>query len=149
MAETTIRWQAIRRIVDLARERPELTDVNVSTVYPGDEAGAECIYVGDLTGPLTVPVTRAASARVTYDDRFDITWAIEAWGADPDTTMARADQIIAAFQDVIATESQLDDLDGVVTARITDLNGPLGTDTRNGILAVAQIVVSVHARYTS
>lgn len=149
MAETTIRWQAIWRIVELARERPELADVNVSTIYPGDEAGAECVYIGDLTGPLTVPVTRAAGARVTYDDRFDITWAIEIWGTDPDETMARADQVIAAFQDVIANESQLDDLDGVVSARITDQNGPLGTSARSGVLAVAQLVVSIHARYTS
>lgn len=149
MAETTIRWQAVTRIVELARERPELADVNVTPIYPGDEAGAECVYLGDLAGPLSVPVTRAQDARVTYDDKFDITWAIEVWGTDADTTMARAAQIVAALQDVIATESQLDDLDGVVTARITDQNGPLGTDTRNGILAVAQVVVSVLARYTS
>lgn len=153
MAETTIRWACVERILELAREHELLRgdDTTVASIWPGDEAGVECIYLADLDGELTVPVSRD-DQRVTYDDKFTITWAVElkANGRDPDELMARADVLLGALQDVIAMRSQLGKLDGVVSARLGEQNGPLGVEFRGvGLMVVARQLVNVHARLSS
>lgn len=153
MAENTIRWKVISRIAELARQRAELDGVTIDPAgFPGDLHGSEAVYLSDLQGSLNVPVTRTAGERVTYDDDFTITWAIDVFadGKDRDDTMARADEIVAAMQDVIANDCQLGQLDGLVTARLNEQRGPIGIDVQGvGLVVHAQLFVQIHARYSS
>lgn len=150
MPETTIRWQCATKIVELARVHESLIDVDVEATFPGDEVGPECIYLADLDGTLDVPVTRGP-ARVVYDDTFEMTWAVEvrANGRTRDETMTACDVLVAALQDVIANDAQLGALPGVISARLTRQNGPLGVEFKAvGLVAVAQVIVAVHSRLT-
>lgn len=149
MADVTIRWACVNRIVDLASGHHDLADVNVAGTYPGDEAGAECVYCADITGNLEVPVTRAEGHRVVYDDEFEILFGIDvkADGKDRAETMARCEVVISALVDVLATKPWLDGLDGVISARVSVPNGPTGIEFKGvGLIAVAQVVVKVHSR---
>lgn len=151
MAQTSIRWACISRILDLARVQPTFAGVTVEATWPGDAAGPERVYVGDLTGTLTVPAF-VGPARAMYDDQFTITWAIEvvANGRSPDETMARCVEMIAGLQDVVAGDAGLGDLDGVLHAVMSEQRGPLGMEFPGvGLVAVAQLDIDVTARLAS
>lgn len=148
MAETPVRWECVRRIIDLARDHEALRGVNIQPGWPGDEVGVECIYLDHIEGDLTVPVTKDETARVNYDDTFDLTWAVRiaSDGKTRDGTMARLFEIVSALHDVIATQSQLDQLDGVVAARISHGREEADDVRGMGFFGFASIVVSVHSR---
>jgi hypothetical protein len=148
MAETSNRWKCARRIIELARTHDDLQGVNVEPGWPGDEKGVELIYLDHIEGDLDVPVTRAENARVAYDDRFELHFAVRVVsdGLDRVGTMDRMFQMVAAFQDVIALESQLDNLDGVVAARMQHGREESYDVPAIGFFAHATVIVAVHSR---
>jgi len=148
MAEPTIRWACITRILELLREREELANVSITPGYAGDEAGTECIWVDDVDGDMNVPVMRGPDAPVTYDDTFRLPIEIKvvADGKDHDETRARLAEIEATVIEVIARRSQLGALPGVISARITEARESSGEIRAVGTLAFAEVVTTVHYR---
>lgn len=146
MPTTAIRWQCVQRYNELLQEHPQLVDVTVSP-RPGDDTGPEFIWVQNIEGEMSIPTSKAG--RLHRDDKFTITyWAQVALGDDLDTTMERTEELMGACGDVLADESQLDDLDGVLSAVLAAVNGPLIVETPAGFFGMAQLDVDVHTRLT-
>lgn len=152
MAQTTMRWTCIERLVELLNEHEVFAtsdDLEAHGTYPGDQAGPECVYCADVNGEMKVPVSRAEGERVTYDDKFQIMLGVDikANGRDRAETVERCQDVVGAMVETVAMNPMLGNLDGVITARIDVPNGPLGVEFKaTGFLAVAQVVVGVHAR---
>jgi hypothetical protein len=144
VATTSVRWAVTKHLVDLIRANPDLAGVRVEPGYPGDEAGAEAIWVYGLDGELSIPLMQAG--RKQRDDRFEIPFQVAvSLNANLDTTFQRLTEIVAAIEDVLADDPSLGGIDGVIAAEITSERLSCGP-SRQLYMGVAEVVVSVHAR---
>lgn len=150
MTDPSIRWQCVLRIIDVLREAFDGADVNLSPSWPGDEAGIESVYLFDIGGPLDVPLTRGSEEALIYDDKFEMAWRIqvEPNGRTREEVGTRCEEIIATFIDAIAREAQLQKLTGVISARLTNQDGPSVFELRGtGAVALAELTIAVHSRF--
>jgi hypothetical protein len=144
VATTSIRWAVTKHLVDLLRADPDLAGVRVEPGYPGDDAGAECVWVYGLDGDLSIPVM--TGGRKQRDDRFEIPFQVAVQNnRDLDSTFTRLTQIVAAIEDVLANDPSMGGIDGVVSAEITRERLSCGP-SRQLWMGVAEVVVSVHSR---
>jgi hypothetical protein len=146
--DASVRWPCAKRIIDLAREDGDLNGMTIQAPYPGDEAGAECIWLSDVDGSLEVPVYKAPGSPVDYDDVFRLPFQVRvaANGKNPDQVMDRLHEIVAALRRIIIENVSLVDLDGVVSATLIDDQWSAGVIKGVGLLAFAEVVVEVHSR---
>lgn len=146
MASTSIRWTVTKHLVDALRNHQALSGVLVEPGWPGeDNLRPSTIYVDELrTESLLIPV--ASAGRKNRDDKFAIPFMFRVVDAGSlDDTMTRLTQLVAAVEDVLADSPTIDDMDGVVSAEVTDETMTAGLRP-DGYVGYGQLVVSVHSR---
>lgn len=144
MATTNVRWTVVKHLIDTLRADPRLAGVRVEPGYPGDEAGAECVWVYGLDGDVEIPVM--TGGRKQRDDKFDIPLIIRVMNnADLDPTFQRLTEIVGAIEDTLADDSSMAGVDGVLSAEIGHIGMSCGP-TKQLYAGVAEVTVSVHSR---
>jgi hypothetical protein len=146
MAETLIWWDVAETLVTGIAGEPFAAGVKVETGYPGDQVKGELIWLGDMEGEQSIPVSKAG--RTHRDDIFDLEVNVRVKGRSTlSTTGERLQQMMAAVEDYIAERSGLEAVDGVVSAEITSRR--MGArNTPDGLVGFGQITVQVHSRLT-
>lgn len=130
--------------------RPGLAGVKVSWGWPGPEAVAEMVVVGELAaGTQTVPTLRAT--RVQREERYDL--AVTCFAARHDATAAdqrlaeeRAFALAGEVEDLLASDPRLG-LSDIAWARVSQLELASAPADR-GWVAQVTVTVSVVARLT-
>lgn len=147
MATTSIRWECVTDIITSLAGMPMIAgQTTVHPGWPGDEETGEIVWISDLDGEVSTPVSKAG--RRYRDDQFDIPIQVRVFGRrDLDDTGARLTEIVSAVEDFLADDATIGDLDGVVDAEITSIRSTL-RELPEGPIGFAEVVVSVHARLT-
>jgi hypothetical protein len=121
MATTSIRWEACKRIVSLIEADQDIEDtaVSVQPGWPGDRIiQKELIWIDEITGDTRIPVM--TGGRKERDDEFEITLNFRVVGLhDLEDTMDRIFALVAIVENILADDTSLDALDGVLSAEIT------------------------------
>jgi hypothetical protein len=145
MAESrTIRWLCAKRVVELLRERPGLEGVQIEPGFPGDTLEDQAVWIDELDGDIEVPVSKGVDGIVARDDNFTVPFEVRVVGlADLDDTMTRLSEIVAEIELCAATDSQLGQLDGVVTARVTGERFTAAQIKGVGYVGFAEVVITV------
>ena len=146
MAETTVWWSAVERLVSLLRVHPSLIgSVDIHTGWPGDlHRKPEIVFVDELSSTEDRPVMK--SGRQVRDESFRLPLIVVITGrGDLDSTMCRTSAVVAAIQDVLADEPALSDLDGVLFGWVARKSMSCG-QTPEGPIGTARVVVDVTAR---
>jgi len=146
MAETTVWWSAVERLVSLLRVHPSLIgSVDVHTGWPGDlHRKPEMVFVDELSSTEDRPVMK--SGRQVRDESFRLPLIVVITGrGDLDSTLCRTSAVVAAIQDVLADEPALSDLDGVLFTWVAEKSMSCG-QTPEGPIGTARVVVDVTAR---
>jgi hypothetical protein len=143
-----IRVAAKRRLVELLKAG--LPDWEIVYGWDGPTPERDHIRVGapPTSGSETVPTMKAG--RKFRDDRFGISLYILA--ATPGRTHVEAEERVevglAGVDSVLADNSRLGALDGVLMATLGDVDGPDSDPATEGALGYGRAVVNVHARLT-
>lgn len=146
MADTTIRWACVTEIVSGLGGMPMMSGAQVDPGWPGDEAKPELVWVSDLDGEVTIPVSKAG--RMYRDDQFQIPLQVRVFGKRTTTlTGDRLHEIVSAIEDYFADDCTIGDFDGVVSAEVSSVRSTI-TTLPEGPIGFAEVVVSVHARLT-
>jgi len=147
MADTTIRWALAKHFITKLRALPALEDVQIEPGFPGDTQEPDSIWISELDGDLEIPVSKAA--RMQRDDKFTIPFEFRVAGrVDLDETMTRLSVLVAALEELLATDPGLENFDGLIDAEINSEVMTAGNMRGAGCLGFAQVVVSAHARLT-
>lgn len=153
MATTSIRTSARRRFKDLLANNGDLAGVQVS--YAWNQAGQEdrSIYLGGIEGTSDIANLRAG--RKHRDERFDLEVFIFAnYPGDPDGDLASeaCEDLYAVVENVLADDPLLAqdgiNLPGLISAVLTDSDGPHPAPTDEGYRAAMRCIVAFHARLT-
>lgn len=146
MADTSARWTVVARLLERLQGHERLTDVGVTDEHPGDQIKPESAYLSNVEGD-TFAMPLAMAGRKARDDEFRLVWTITVTlRQGPTETIARASDIVAAFDDVLAEDPTLGDLPLLVSAHLSNVNGPMLIRTDKGRFAIAEAVVSCHMR---
>jgi hypothetical protein len=144
-ATTSIRWIAAERVVSLLRSEPLLTGVTVEPGWPGDRvATAELIWLDEIDGSVNIPVM--TGGRKQRDDVFTLPLQIRVIGLGTlDETMSRVTTLVATIEDLLADDTSLADLDGVLSAEVTE-ERQTSSMFPEGPAGFAEVVVTVSTR---
>ncbi len=148
MAQTPVRWEVIKTLKGLFIARPEMEGCQVETGWPGEQAltGTEVLYL-DMVVSSEVDVPTMRSGAKDQDDTFDLHWVTFVRGrTDHDEAMERLCEIDAAIHRVIVGDPSLGDLDGNVSAEITERNQKAPRTPSDGLLGHGLTVIQVHTR---
>lgn len=147
MADQPIRWVVAKRIADLFAGRAELDGCQVEVGFPGElkVKGAEYLYLDEMvSSEVDVPTMR--SGALDQDDTFDLRWIIRVAGRETiDDAMARTCEIDAGLHSIVTGDHTLGDIDGVVSAEITDRFQMVANGT-DGPIGHGLTVVQIHSR---
>lgn len=147
MASTANRWECVEYILTQLRAHPMASGVKISEGWPGDEEKGELVYILTVDGEMSRPVMNAG--RTVRDDKFQITIRFRILGKrDLNLTMRRLSEVFSALEDVLADNSTLGDLDGVVSAEITSPTPWSVGMSHEGPAGHAEATVEVHSRLT-
>lgn len=146
MAATGIRWVAVKRLVDLLRTEAGPL-VSVEPGWPGELAMRdEMIWIDEVRSTIDAPVM--TGGRIHRDDFFTVPVLVRVAGARSlDATMERLEELVACVENVVADESTLNDLDGVVSVEARSADVTCGR-TPDAFLGFARCEVEVHSRLT-
>lgn len=153
MADRTIRWDVIDATLSALRLNPRLDGVQIEYGYPGrDLLEQEYIYAAADAGPVDIPVMTGLPAMtgmlVERDDEFTVTFAVGV--LKPGGTLAeakqRCEEIVGAFEYTLAKLPTLADLDGLLTAKLTNKSGHTN-QLDDGAWSATAIELSAHGRY--
>ncbi len=119
-ATTSVRWQATEQVCALLRSAPALTGVTVEPGWPGDRVpAAQLIWFDEIDGPISVPVM--TGGRKQRADTFTLSMQIRVIGLGTlDETMSRLFELVAVVENLLADDTSLGDLDGVLSAELTN-----------------------------
>ena len=119
-ATTSVRWQATEQVCSLLRSAPALTGVTVEPGWPGDRVpAAQLIWFDEIDGPISVPVM--TGGRKQRADTFTLSMQIRVIGlATLDETMSRLFEIVAVVENLLADDTSLGNLNGVLSAELTN-----------------------------
>lgn len=147
MASTPIRWTVAKHLVDLFAGRSELDGCQVEAGFPGEKKvkGAEYLYLDEMVSSVVdVPTMRAGT--LDQDDIFDLRWIIRIAGRSTiDEAMVRACEVDAGIHAIVTGTHTLGDLDGVVSAEVTE-RFQMVANTTDGPIGHGLTVVQVHSR---
>lgn len=146
-ATNSIRVAAKTRLVALLAAREELQNVQVAYAWPGKEQEAECMWIGGSVGPVTIANMRAG--RKSRDDTFQLTvhWTAAAPGQTAEEADARAEHLYAGLENLLAEDTALGGLDGVLWVRQNGNAQFFNPDpTNEGYIVHGQAVVEVKSR---
>lgn len=147
MADTSVRYSAVKKLVALLRDHDGARGVVIEPGYPGEaDLRAEALWVGDITSTQEIPVM--TGARMHRDDLFTASFLARVTGKRTlDETMARIEALGALIEDVLADEVTLEDLDGIVSVEVLTTDMTSGR-TPDGHLGFGRFEVRFHARLT-
>jgi hypothetical protein len=119
-ATTSVRWQATEQVCALLRSSPSLTGVTVEPGWPGDRVpAAQLIWFDEIDGAISVPVM--TGGRKQRADTFTLSIQIRVIGLGTlDETMSRLFEIVGVVENLLADDTSLGDLDGVLSAELTN-----------------------------
>jgi hypothetical protein len=143
-----IRVAAKRRLVELLEVA--LSDWEIVYGWDGPAPERDHIRVGapPTSGASNVPTMKAG--RKFRDDRFGISLYILA--STPGRSHVEAEERVeaglAGIDSVLADNSRLGGLDGVLMATLGDVDGPDSDPADEGALGYGRCVVDIHARLT-
>jgi hypothetical protein len=142
---TSIRWQAAERVVSLLRAEPLLRSVSIEPGWPGDRVPqAELIWLDEIDGTVNIPVM--TGGRKQRDDIFNLPFQIRVLGyATLTETMERLTTLVATIEDVLADDTSLLELDGVLSAEVTE-ERQTSAMFPEGPVGFAEVVVTVSSR---
>ena len=142
---TSIRWQAAERVVSLLRAEPLLRSVSIEPGWPGDRVPqAELIWLDEIDGTVNIPVM--TGGRKQRDDIFNLPFQIRVLGyATLAETMERLTTLVATIEDVLADDTSLLELDGVLSAEVTE-ERQTSAMFPEGPVGFAEVVVTVSSR---
>lgn len=145
MATTNIRWAVVSKIVDLISSSPLTVGVTIAPGWPGDRDHlAQIIWIDDIDGTVQIPVM--TGGRKQRNDDFDVPIQFQVIGmVNLADTMARISELVAIVENLLADDTSLDDLDGVMSAEITRERMTSAVVTE-GPVGFAEVVVSVSTR---
>lgn len=144
-ATTSIRWLAAERVVSLLRTSPLLQNVTIEPGWPGDRVRqAELIWLDEIDGSVNIPVM--TGGRKQRDDVFTLPLQIRVIGYGTLTdTMERLTTLVSTVEDLLADDTSLADLDGVLSAEVTE-ERQTSAMFPEGPAGFAEVVVTVSAR---
>ena len=148
MAQTPVRWAVVKALKDLFIARPEMEGCQVETGWPGDMGFTrpEALFL-DMVVSSEVVVPTMQSGAKDQDDTFDLYWVTLVRGrTSHDDAMERLCQIDAGIHRVITGDPSLGDLDGNVSAQITERNQKAPRTPTDGVLGHGLVVIQVHTR---
>ncbi len=148
MASAPIRQVVAEHLVDVLAGHELLGGVQVEDGYPGElaAAGPELVWVAEIAN-VEVAIPVGTGGTKVYDDRFAVRLSIRVAGRpNRRATARRLAEIHRGIHQVLATDATLDDLDGVLSAEITDRRSTVGSPTPDGHLGFGLVVVTVHSR---
>jgi hypothetical protein len=137
-------WDQIEQaIIDGLQSR--LPEVDVLPGWPGDELAPETIFASETSATSDVPTLQAG--RNPRNDYVTTTWEIRAWLPGQDITEARnrVSTLIATFDDFIAEEDTLADINGVVYVTFETARRTCGR-LAEGVVGFGQVSTTVHCR---
>lgn len=147
MASAPIWWECVWHIVDALRGAELMAEVQVEDSYPGEQAatGDELVFVREVVGlNSSIPVMTDGAKH--YDDEFDVVFVIDVRGRPTiRAAQVRVSEIQGAIHKTLAGDPTLADLDGVVSAVISERRQAVvgGTD---GPVGFGEVTVSIHSR---
>ena len=147
MAATPIRWVAAKALAEMFAGRAELDGCQVEAGFPGElkVKGAEYLYLDEIaSSSIDVPTMR--SGTLDQDDIFDLRWIIRIAGRSTiDEAMARACEVDAGIHAIVTGTHTLGDLDGVVSAQVTE-RMQMVANTTDGPIGHGLTVIQIHSR---
>jgi hypothetical protein len=119
--------------------------VTVEPGWPGDRVPqAELIWLDEIDGTVNIPVM--TGGRKPRDDIFNLPLQIRVIGYGTLTdTMQRLTTIVATVEDLLADDTSLADLDGVLSAEVTE-ERQTSAMFPEGPTGFAEVVVTVSTR---
>lgn len=121
--------------------------MQVERTWPGDKKEAESLWLDASSGASGLSTF---GTKLSREDRFTVPIVIEA-GA-PNQTVDEAEErgavLLDAVDDLCATYPTLDDLDGVMTVRLGQVDGPETHRTQQGAVCLFRAEINVHTRST-
>lgn len=144
-ATTSIRWEAATRVVALLRSEPLLAGVTIEPGWPGDRVPqAELIWLDEIDGTVAIPVM--TGGRKQRDDVFTLPLQMRVIGLGTlDDTMARLATLVATVEDLLADDTSLADLEGVLSAEVTE-ERQTSAMFPEGPAGFAEVVITVSTR---
>lgn len=144
-ATTNIRWTVVSKIIDLIGSSPLTQGVTVAPGWPGERNHlAQIIWIDELDGTVQIPVMTGGRKQRT--DEFDVPIQFQVIGlVNLDDTMRRLTELVTIVEDILADDTSLDDLDGVLSAEITRerMTSAIATE---GPVGFAEVTVTVSTR---
>ena len=141
---TTVKtWLTDQLTASLAGE-----DCEVSGGWPGRHLKRNHVWLDRCTG--TVEFRLLMAGRKTREDEFTIRVVFQASapGDDLASTDERAESYYAALEYLIADDPSLDGMDGIESALLASVEGPVGELTDEGAVSFVFAEVAVHSRLT-
>jgi hypothetical protein len=145
MATTSVRRSAMRTILAALADADR--KLLVSSGWPGDKnERPRMLWVDDVRSTEDRPVI--TGGRLHRDDMFTITLLMRVTGhRTTDAAHDDLETIDALIDDYFAADHTLDDLDGIVSAEVTEGDFTVGT-TPTGVVGYGRREVMIHARLT-
>lgn len=146
MPTSSIRSTVVQAVADLIAADGGMFGVGVSLSYPGDEITVDAIWLDGIEGSSEVPTSKAG--RLHRDDVFSATWEIRTTDhGDAFSAMSRVEVLAASIDGVLADDSTLGGIDGVVWATYGGMTrGPLPVQTPTGFIGFGEFTVECHTR---
>jgi hypothetical protein len=145
-----IRVACKKQLVQLLQAAPTLVDWQVVYSWASHGPDRDHIRVGlaPTSGESNVPTMKAG--RKYRDDRFGISLYVlaSAPGRSFEEAEERVEEALGAIDSVLADNSRLGALDGVLMATLGDCDGPDSDGTEQGALGYGRCVIDIHARLT-
>lgn len=147
MAETAIRTAVKTELLTQISAEDALDKVQVGPGFPA-ELEDESVWVNRITGKVTLPVGKAG--RRARDDKFTITFVFMSArpGDSAEESEARVEGFYSALEDVLAADFKLGGIDGLESAVMGNVEGPVTDPTTEGHASFMAADVDCHARLT-
>jgi hypothetical protein len=150
---SVVRWRVLRHCTTRMRNAAEMSGVGVWPGWPGDKfVTSEMVWCNEVDGTLDLPFSTGEDSRHPRSDEFSITWLTRVAGtlvADPETAMdATGDRLAVihgAIESILADDPTLDDLDGLLEAKLTEAS-QVTPMTEEGPIGWGRLVMSCTAR---
>jgi hypothetical protein len=146
-ATTSIRPAVKSALLTALQLKPELEGVQLSYGWPGDALEREHIWIGNVTG--TVRIALLSTGRKYRDDKFNVSVFVQAGliGGTEAEAEERATQLLAALEDVLADDPSIGEVDGLIDAELTTVDGPHTMLTKEGAVTMYVCEINCHGRY--
>lgn len=136
-------------VVNLAAPLTQLEhSPEVSQGWPGKNLARNHVWIDRVTGTVSFDLLMAG--RKLRDDQFTVRLIFQAGGPGDSIaeTDARVETYCAAFEDLIAEDPSLGDMDGLIHAHFDEdsIEGPQGDLTDEGAVSFMFADLSVHTR---